>query len=113
MKTEALIEFICDTSHEDIELIHEYLKSEGIDYKPAMEELKQWLKEKEAEQKIKTAGKLQMLYEKIKADGLYKQAALKESDFVFAARNMKDLSEEDRQFLIDNISILKEMEREE
>lgn len=113
MKKGALINFLLDPNYDDKQTIKDYLNDAGINPIETKKELIDLLKTKTAEQKIKNAAKLQELYEKIKNSFVPDQVNYGEPEFAFAARNMEGLSEQDKHFLIDNLSILKEMIKKE
>ena len=111
MNKEALINFFLEPDDSDPEAANEYLKAAGIDAEAAKKEFINLIKEKKAQLKIENGRKINLLFEKAKSEIKNKGDELSAAEgFRLAARNMENLTEEDKKIIEVQIAALQKIE---
>ncbi len=114
MNKEALINFFLEHDNSDPEAANEYLKAAGIDSEAAKEEFINLINEKRAQLKIENGRKINLLFEKAKSEIKNKGNELNAAErFRLAARNMENLTEEDKKIIEMQIAALQRIESKE
>ncbi|PIQ09413.1 MAG: hypothetical protein COW71_06590 [Ignavibacteriales bacterium CG18_big_fil_WC_8_21_14_2_50_31_20] len=111
-----ILDFYLDSMDDDIELIDAELENANINVEESEKRIMELLKNAKAELKIEKGRELKTNFEKAKKeveeDGASNVALGDEFDFRLAARNIGDLSEDDKKVISKNLRILDKLNGE-
>lgn len=107
----TLIEFLLQSTNDEKELTGKYLQNANIDTTTTTEELKDYIKKKKAEYKIKCGRKLkEKIAEMRDIISLNKQEGFDKQKLLLAFRNLEELEEADILELGEDEKLLKEID---